>query len=660
MRCKVLFFLIALMLAPAVCAQQVTRRIMFGSTLPATCSPAVGDTFFKTTAPVGLHHCTATNVWSYAGANTTTTSLGSYAWSSLPAAATPGRMAWLTDSFRGVVVDTGSQWVSAAGEVFNVKQFGATGAGLVDDGAGIQAAITALTAKGSGVLLFPPGTYKVFSSGTTYSSANWGWSTTVETLGVFQHLSNIAILGYGATLAIDTNGSWPYTPTARIGQMFLFEDCHNVTIDGFNGTSPDIGIATTAGVYHGVSFANFRGGCTGINIPSLTLSDWACAVRVQRESNSPDSDISSGFRLGYLDVTRSFYTVNSTWSGSDMVADLIKAERNYRTFFIYGCENVRARIISHNSIGSTDVSMSSYAGIDLKNIDIDYTNHDSDAADGYAGIRLVYLTHNYPAPVSTISNVRVKLDVKYNASGTVGPAFVLDKLAANQLPDAEDHGHVLNGLDISGIIDGTPTAGMNAIQLGEAATYGTTAAPAYDTFYHIDIHDLRIVNNTHEAPIAFSNFIKDLAGRLSLTNVSVPNAIDVWGNTTGVVTTPLSANTGAELELRGVSCTNLMANSGPSYLYYGLDQIGIITSPLTLHPVFLGHTITNQGCTFDVTWTLPSASLGRKPINFGIVAAYAINATGGGGDTVDGNPSLAISSGLKTLYALTTGAWLSK
>jgi hypothetical protein len=52
------------------------------------------------------------------------------------------------------------------GEVFNVKDFGATGLGVADDTVAINLAIVAANAAGGGTVYFPPGTYKKLSSTT--------------------------------------------------------------------------------------------------------------------------------------------------------------------------------------------------------------------------------------------------------------------------------------------------------------------------------------------------------------------------------------------------------------------------------------------------------------------------------------------------------------
>src|SRR6266496_945352 len=50
------------------------------------------------------------------------------------------------------------------GPLYDVKAYGATGDGVTNDQAAIQAAITAAVAAGGGVVLFPPGVYIVNTS----------------------------------------------------------------------------------------------------------------------------------------------------------------------------------------------------------------------------------------------------------------------------------------------------------------------------------------------------------------------------------------------------------------------------------------------------------------------------------------------------------------
>jgi hypothetical protein len=71
---------------------------------------------------------------------------------------------------------TARNLVTRFGEVFNIKDFGATGDGTTDDGPAIQAALNASNAAGGGVVYIPPGRYRradtIGSQWTIYSNTS--------------------------------------------------------------------------------------------------------------------------------------------------------------------------------------------------------------------------------------------------------------------------------------------------------------------------------------------------------------------------------------------------------------------------------------------------------------------------------------------------------
>lgn len=91
--------------------------------------------------------------------------LGTTVKASLPISTvlTQGRLRYVTDSVRGLWLDTGAGWISANGEQVNVREFGAKGDGVTNDTVAFQAAADAVAAGGTagGVLLIPPGNYIV-------------------------------------------------------------------------------------------------------------------------------------------------------------------------------------------------------------------------------------------------------------------------------------------------------------------------------------------------------------------------------------------------------------------------------------------------------------------------------------------------------------------
>ncbi len=95
----------------------------------------------------------------------------------LPAPGEAGTMSRLSDGIRGLWIDQGSQWFGVNGERLNIREFGATGAGTVDDTLAIQTAINA--ARPGDAIIFPNGTYLV--TGLTVNKRitlmGWGGAT---------------------------------------------------------------------------------------------------------------------------------------------------------------------------------------------------------------------------------------------------------------------------------------------------------------------------------------------------------------------------------------------------------------------------------------------------------------------------------------------------
>jgi hypothetical protein len=85
-----------------------------------------------------------------------------YTKSTLPAAGTTGSLAAVTDTVRGLWMDTGSQWVSRFGEIVNVKDFGAKGDNSVNDRQAVLDAIAACPEYATG--FFPAGQYRIDST----------------------------------------------------------------------------------------------------------------------------------------------------------------------------------------------------------------------------------------------------------------------------------------------------------------------------------------------------------------------------------------------------------------------------------------------------------------------------------------------------------------
>jgi len=122
------------------------------------------------------------------------------------------------DLFKGLFLNNGTSYADISGGinagVFNVQTFGAVGDGVTDDTVAIQAAIDAIVLAAKGVLLFPPGTYKI----------------TAELTAAF---TDTLVTGKGATLT----GSFGYgllkllATTNTVIEHIVFNNTHTNAVE---------------------------------------------------------------------------------------------------------------------------------------------------------------------------------------------------------------------------------------------------------------------------------------------------------------------------------------------------------------------------------------------------------------------------------------------
>lgn len=528
------------------------------------------------------------------GTSAGNTTVQSYAKASLPTAGNAGRLAKITNFGQDIWMDTGSidwgdgegerkQFYSIGQEWINVKALGAKGDGVTDDGGAFAQAATLVNAAGRGEILVPPGNYFLFEAGKTY-----------DPLMDLTTLSNFSMHGFGATLALDPARVW----TPNLYATFLkLTACSNVTIDGFNGTGPTLNLAS--GTYHGVEFLRCLQGCKNIHIPRLTLDKWAAGVIMAKASTDPDSYKTKNYQGGLLKFSNGFYAINGQWSGDDSNLGDIVTSVVYRSCFMYGVNNVKVRVISANPLGSTDVSFSGAYTYGIRNVDIDYTNHDSDAStNSCAGVEISHSGHSNP---TTIEDVRIHFDVRYPAAGNkIGPAFNYTcRLDNGSLDTVGGRGHILRGMRVSGFVDGTPAPGNYPVQVGQPTTVWTG-----NSIYDLTLRDMICRNNTSAYQVVLEQIMPALKGTLTLENMWIEDSIDIFGASNP---RPDPTDAGARLVVRGVQCANLDAYT----TLWPVRVIQLNTTPVTLLDFYRELTITNDGAAGSVTYTLPPAVTGR-------------------------------------------------
>ena len=124
----------------------------------------------------------------------------------------------------GNLADIMTAFQHAAIGVYNVRDYGATGDGVTDDAAAIQAALNAANTAGGGVVYVPAGTYLVGTTLTLYSQIHLrGNGPHLTTIKAKSGLNNDVIQGNGFLTLTGTNSG-----TGGINEWSV----ENLTIDG--------------------------------------------------------------------------------------------------------------------------------------------------------------------------------------------------------------------------------------------------------------------------------------------------------------------------------------------------------------------------------------------------------------------------------------------
>jgi len=355
---------------------------------------------------------------------------------------------------------------------------------------------------------------------------------------------------------------------------------------------------------YSVAFSRFEDGCSNIRIPYVKLQGWQAAVIAARDRGASNTEqvISRGFTLGQIEVQGCTYGVNFQQSGHDTTIDLLRTENVYRSFFIYGTENIQANVVSHNPKGR-DVPMFAVcddeANIPLRNIKLKYTNIDSDDTNSKLGIHLYF---NGIASGGIIEDIELDIFIRYATSNQMGSVLWIAKRDESFLPDTVgSRGHILRNLHVSAFADGTvsDTGGQGGAVIRTQNGCNWTG----ETWSNVVFENITFINNDHDRPLTIDPVAN--ADILTFKNLVLPKALNLWGS---AQLAPFAPPAG-KVAIYRVQCSNLDVyadNSIPVRVIEYRNTKGTI-------PIgWQGLTIWNKGAPADVEYNLPAATIGLQ------------------------------------------------
>lgn len=522
----------------------------------------------------------------------------------------------VTSPAGGVLAGTKIGIHSLISQCYNVLDFGADNTGESDCGEAIIAAAQKLQDAGGGTLIFPQGTYKVYSVGTEYTE-----------LVDLSSLYGVAIIADGAILAVDPDRTF----SGLYGSLFRFAACTNISVRGLRVTGPTV-TSSSDGIY----CLDFREGCHDIDLPYNSFEGGTIvAVGFRKAYDDPDADRCYNIHIGTLTVKNQTYGISCQYSGDNMVVDNLYAENVSRSYFPYGIRGHRVKIVAKDCPGG-NANIAAYMGVDTEDIDLTYIDRDSTASG--VGNYKVMLT--WPdTSETTIRNVKLNLDIRYLDGEQSG------SYAVSLIPGGGTK-HGLENLEISGIIDGTP--------YHSGAMHIQTADWAWETSHAwqgIVFRNLILINNT----IGSRFSLGALTGHAVFDNVYSDQPIAITNTAAdGAPETGL-------IEYRNCRFPNLYKNRLDILAgAYGLE---VITAPSgkTIPAGYQGHTIANIGATGTVTYVLPAAVAGMQ-FAFSRIASYAVRVDPNGSEVIRGGgagkyASLDTDGGRLHLRCHTDGIW---
>src|SRR5262245_33915245 len=306
---------------------------------------------------------------------------------------------------------------------------------MTDNTAAIRAACAALQSMGGGRLVFPPGPRPYNFAGPTGNA--------VATL---ERLAGVTIeCPDGATLADTTSYGGRQSAV-----MFALKACRDVDL-GLRIVS-QTAVAPSSVVGRGLWAVSLEQGCNGVHV-DLDLRGCIGGLRPTKAHNDPASYISQNI-TGRITATGTYYPYASQF-GSANVSLEIFADTCGRNFFIYGSRAQRLTIRSRNQ-QVTSLIMA-YSGFGCEDVDIRIVDRVSTIGVSPAP----HLTINWgDSTPATHRNLRIDLNLRNASRPPFGHSITFGRYSDGAgTPDATGRGHVLDGLEVTGISE--QASGMN-------------------------------------------------------------------------------------------------------------------------------------------------------------------------------------------------------
>lgn len=295
------------------------------------------------------------------------------------------------------------RWVALNKYLFSVAQFGAYGDGVhdVEDEEAINRAIAALSPNGAvlhfdGIYKLPENTksttktyFNIQTSGVTlvFSSRTKFLVKSNSASAIVFALSGISFFKTIGVLRVESDATTPYSTSGQYGAKAI-------QIYNANGIPSE---------HITIDKVVLKRGCGGV----FVVNAYAASNRV--------SNISIG-EIRTFDAT---YGFNAQNNGDGVDIGLVYTFNAFRSYFVYGCESHRAKVLSRSPhSGGTPVNLTTYSlteggsGVNTDDITIDLTVSNGGNEVSIASIRNI----GDGGASQKVSNIRIRIYSDYTPS----------------------------------------------------------------------------------------------------------------------------------------------------------------------------------------------------------------------------------------------------